>query len=107
MPNTSDAEDTLAFQMRAVGIEFTRQHRFAPPRRWTADFLVAGAVLVEVEGGAWNGGHKRGTAADTDYEKFNQANLDGWTVLRFSTAMVQAGSALATIEAALQTKAAK
>ena len=100
MPATSAAEDLLAFQMKSVGIEFTRQYRFAPPRRWTADFMLDGGVLIEVEGGAWSGGHKRGHAADTDYEKFNEATLAGWTVLRFSTAMVDAGIALATIERA-------
>jgi very-short-patch-repair endonuclease len=101
MTTTSTAEDALAFQMKAVGIEFTRQYRFAPPRRWTADFMLDDRFLVEVEGGAFNGGHKRGAAADTDCEKQNAAQMSCWICLRFTPAMVIDGSALATIEAAL------
>ena len=104
MPQVSAGEESLAFQMKALGIRFERQVRFAPPRRWTFDFVVPvgmSKMAVEVEGGNWSGGHKRGAAADTDYEKFNEAALSGWWVLRFSTAMVEDGRAIATIERAL------
>ena len=96
----SAGEETLAFQLRAAKIDFDREYRFGAPRRWRADFRV-GDWLIEVEGGQWSGGHKRGAAADTDTEKQNQAVIDGWRPLRFTTAQVTDGRALATIERAL------
>jgi len=104
----SQGEDLLAFQLKAAGIKFEREYRFDPSRRWRFDFMVETPweevpfdLAVEVEGGAWSGGHKRGTAADTDCEKSNTAAIAGWTVLRFTPAMVEDGRALQTIERAL------
>jgi hypothetical protein len=102
----SQGEETLAFQLKAAKIPFEREYRFAPPRRWRFDFIILGGdflpdYAVEVEGGAWTGGHKRGVAADTDCEKANAAALKGWYVLRFTPAMVEDGRALQTIERAL------
>jgi very-short-patch-repair endonuclease len=102
----SAGEEMLAFQLRAAKICFEREYRFAPPRRWRFDFVLPGTgkdLAIEVEGGAWNGGHKRGAAADTDCEKANAAVLRGWNVLRFTPAMVEDGRALATIEKSLRT----
>lgn len=98
----SEGEELLAFQLRAAGIAFAREWRFAPPRRWRFDFVLTAYphdnVAIEVEGGAFNGGHKRGKAADTDTEKSNAAVMAGWRVLRFTTSQVESGVALATIE---------
>jgi very-short-patch-repair endonuclease len=101
-PNKSQGEDELARQLDALGIAYEREWRFAPPRRWKVDFrLMAGEWGVEVEGGQWSGGHKRGTAADSDTEKSNAALLSGFKILRFTPGQVQRGEALQTIEAAL------
>ena len=99
----SDAEETLAFQLRAVGIAFDREVQFAPPRRWRADFVVRpGAILVEVDGGTWAGGrHTTGTGFAADCEKLNEATLLGFRVLRVTPSMVESGSALALVERAL------
>jgi len=37
-----------------------------------------------------------------DCEKYNQASLDGWTLLRFTGDQIKSGEALQTIEKALQ-----
>ena len=96
----SAGEATLAFQLKAAKIAFEREFRFGAPRRWRSDFRI-GEWLIEVEGGAFSGGHKRGAAADTDTEKQNAAVIDGWRPLRFTTSQVQSGYALQTIEKAL------
>jgi very-short-patch-repair endonuclease len=99
----SDGEIHLARDLTAAGIAHEREFRFHPKRQWRSDFRI-GKWLIEVEGGVWNGGHKRGLAADTDCEKQNEAEMAGWRCLRFTTAMVRDGRALATIERALSEK---
>lgn len=89
----SPGEAALALQLQALRIDFDREFKFCPDRRWRADFRV-GRVLVEVEGGIWNGGrHTRGTGFENDCEKYNWAALNGWLVLRYSTRQVMAGQA--------------
>ena len=100
-PNKSQGEDELARQMSALGIDFETQYRWNPNRRFKADFRVGEGWLVEVEGGAWNGGHRRGVEANKDCERQNDAMMLGFRVLRFTPYMVETGEAIAVIEAAL------
>jgi len=108
----SQGEEMLAFQLKAAGIDYHTEHRFAPPRRWRFDFVIEGPWMtdaplpnprfaVEVDGGSWSGGHRRGVQADAECEKFNQATMDGWPVFHVTPAMVENGRALQTIERAL------
>jgi very-short-patch-repair endonuclease len=99
----SKAEDDFAFHLRAVGIDAVRQYRFAPPRKWLADFAILDeSILIEIEGGVFVGGrHTRGTGYTNDIEKYNAATLDGWRLLRFTTDHVNDGSALRTVMLAL------
>lgn len=91
---SSAAEILFAFQLRVSGIEHEREYRFAPPRRWRADFRIRD-VLVEVEGGAWSGGrHVRGAGFEADCEKYCEAVVLGYRVLRVTPAMVDDGRAL-------------
>jgi len=100
----SKLEETLLLQVTATGLPRPeREYRFATPRRWRFDFAYPGCKLaVEVEGGVWvNGRHTRGAGYQSDCEKYNAAALAGWRVLRFTTAMIRSGEALATLEQAL------
>jgi hypothetical protein len=99
--NKSAGEDELARQLAALKIPYEQQFRWNPARRFKADFRVAG-WLIEVEGGAWNGGHRRGAEANKDCERQNDAMLLGFRVLRFTPYMVQTGEAIGVIEAALK-----
>lgn len=82
--------------------------RFAPPRRWRADFLWGKQMLiVEVHGGTWNrGGHVRGKQFASDCDKANEAQLLGYTYLTFTTDHVYDGRATATVRRALESRAA-
>lgn len=94
------AEDTLDFQLRAVGLDgWVREYRFDPSRRWRADFAFpASRILVEVEGGTWqHGRHTRGAGYAADCEKYNAATEQGWRVLRYTSEMVKSGQAVAQI----------
>ena len=98
----SDAEETLAFHLRALKIPYEREIRFDPPRRWRFDFAIGEDLAIEVEGGTWQSGrHTRGSGFEQDCEKYNRATLLGWRILRFTPAMIEDGRALKTIEEAL------
>jgi very-short-patch-repair endonuclease len=100
----SALEDAFAVQLRATGAPAPeREYRFAPPRRWRFDFAWRFARLaVEIEGGAWTRGrHTRGDGFTRDLEKYNEAVLAGWRVLRFTAAHVRSGYALAATRRAL------
>jgi very-short-patch-repair endonuclease len=52
-------------------------------------------IAVEIEGGVFtSGGHSRGKGYEKDCEKYNAAVKLGWRVLRYSTDMVLAGTAI-------------
>ena len=89
--------------MRTAGLNPEYEYRFHPPRRWRFDFAFPDKkVAIECEGGIFtNGRHTRGKGFAQDCEKYNQASLDGWVLLRFTGRMITDGTALQTIEAAL------
>ena len=62
-------------------------------------------IAVETEGGTWNRGrHVRGRGFEKDAEKYNQAALLGWVVLRVTGAMIRDGRAMAYLGAALNSR---
>lgn len=100
----SELEESMALQMRAVGLpEPVREYRFHPPRRWRFDFAWPDRMLaLEVEGATWaRGRHTRGSGFALDCSKYNQAVLDGWRVLRVTGEMVGSGEALGLVERAV------
>lgn len=100
----SKLEDLLARHMQLCKMpEPKKEYRFHPDRRWRFDFAFPDIKLaVEVEGGTWNGGrHTRGSGFAADCEKYNEAVLLGWRVLRFDSKAVTSGQAVSTILNAL------
>jgi very-short-patch-repair endonuclease len=100
----SELEETLLFHLRAVGLpEPEREAMLVPGRRWRVDFVWrAAGLVVEVEGGVWQGGrHTTGAGFSRDIEKYNSLTLLGYHVLRFTGDMVKDGRAVAVIERAL------
>jgi very-short-patch-repair endonuclease len=81
-----------------------RERRFAPPRRWRFDYAwPAQRLALEIEGGTWTGGrHVRGRGYEADCEKYSEAALRGWRVLRVTTTMLNDGRVLAMLERALR-----
>jgi very-short-patch-repair endonuclease len=64
----------------ALGQEF----KFHPTRKWRADFVHhPSRTLIEVEGGIHGyGRHNRASGFIADTEKYLEANLLGWRVIR-------------------------
>lgn len=103
----TNAEDVLNFQLRAAKVpEFVRQYRYAPPRKFRADFAWVLpppiGLLVEVQGGIYTRkAHGSVTGVLADIERLNVATLAGWRVIRVTPDMVKDGTALQLIEEAL------
>ncbi len=104
LPSTksgSSGEQFLLVQFRSAGVPLPlTQYRFCPTRKWAFDFAWPEQMLaVEVEGGIWvRGRHNRGSGFLADCEKYNEAAILGWRVLRFPTELVDQGTALTTVE---------
>jgi very-short-patch-repair endonuclease len=110
----SAAETLLAVQLEQAGIPFEPEYRFAPLRKWRADFAINAIVprlkhtlgpaqlLIEIDGGAFVAGrHSRGTGVEADCEKQSAAAILGYRVIRVTPAQVDDGRALSWIRQAL------
>jgi len=101
----SDLETTLSFHLRAtVGPVFEREYRFHPTRKWRFDFAFLGPKLaVEVDGGIWVGGrHNTGTGVENDCEKYTEAAILGWRIIRVTGKQIKTGYALNAVLRALK-----
>ncbi len=66
---------------------WTAEHRFHPVRRWRLDFAhLKHKIAVEIEGGIFAKarlGHTTGIGYKKNMEKYNEAAILGWRVLRY------------------------
>ena len=100
----SDLEAEMALFIRVNNLpEPEREYRFHPKRRWQFDFAWPGVMLaLEVEGGVYSGGrHTTGSGFTGDCEKYNEALIRGWRVLRVTGEQVESGAALDWVRRAL------
>lgn len=101
----SDLEESLVAELHALGeTDFQREFRFHPTRRWRFDLAWPDLLVAcEIEGGTWNGGrHTRGSGFEGDCEKYNEAALLGWSVLRVTSKMVKDGTARRNVRTLLR-----
>ena len=79
----------------AQGPPLEREVRFHTSRRWRADFAHMGSrTLIEIEGGIFipgGGRHNRGGGYAKDAEKYLEAVLAGWTVIRLTAKQLEIG----------------
>jgi very-short-patch-repair endonuclease len=90
----SRLESRFLFLWRvAQGPPLEREVKFHPSRRWRADFAhLESRTLIEIEGGiflAGGGRHNRGSGYAKDAEKYLEAALLGWRVLRLTRAQLE------------------
>ena len=100
----SPLERAFLTRLRQQGFpEPVREFKPIPNRRWRVDFAWPEyGLLVEIEGGTWSGGrHTRGKGFEDDCRKYGRLVLDGWRVLRFTSGMVEDGSALEMLDGIL------
>jgi very-short-patch-repair endonuclease len=92
----SKLESQFLFLWRvAQGPALEREVKFHPTRKWRADFgHLESRTLIEIEGGiylAGGGRHNRGGGYAKDAEKYLEAALAGWRVLRLTAAQLEIG----------------
>jgi hypothetical protein len=75
------------FWLEAGGSPLEKEFRFAPPRKWRADYVhMPSMTIIEIEGGVWTGGrHTRAQGFINDARKYNAARLLGFSVFRLPT----------------------
>ena len=83
--------NNLAFYFPTAILEY----RFAPLRKWRFDAAwISEKVALEVEGAIWTQGrHTRGQGYLNDMEKYSEAAILGWRVLRVTWKQVKNGEA--------------
>lgn len=73
-------------------IDLHREYRFAPPRRYRADFChPASQVIIEIQGGIWQAGrtgHSSGKGIERDCEKLSLATSRGWACFLLTERMI-------------------
>lgn len=111
--HASEPERALLTLLRYEGIVEPRtEYPFHETRKWRFDFAwPIMRVACEVEGGTYPmkqpdgsirpGRHSHPATFERDAEKYNEAAILGWTVLRVTPHMIEDGRAVATIKRAL------
>jgi hypothetical protein len=87
------------------------EYQFHANRKWRFDFCWkqhGSLVACEVEGGIWmqtetgrSKGHAHPERFEADCEKYNEAALYGWLVIRVTPKMIRDGRAIDWLERAL------
>jgi len=82
---TSHLEETFASMLKGWGIDFEREYKAIPNRRYRWDFFIPRInALVEINGGIWTkGAHSSGVGLKRDYVKNNLAVTYGFPCLYY------------------------
>ncbi len=103
----------LLEQIRLAGLpEPIAEYVFHANRNWRFDFCWRGdglLVACEIEGGIWmqtdtgrSKGHAHPERFEQDCEKYNEAALYGWTLIRVTPDMIRDGRAIDWLDRALR-----
>jgi len=97
-PRDRRAYDPVVLWCRASRVpEPELEFVFASPRKWRFDYAWprgSRLLALEQEGAAWlTGRHTRGKGFEADCEKYAEAAILGWTVLRATPEQIQNGTA--------------
>jgi hypothetical protein len=83
------APDTLIeLTLSQLNLKYFKEYRFHEKRRWRFDYLVPELMTaIEIEGATFaDGRHTRGKGYANDCEKYNNAQILGYKVLRYPIA---------------------
>jgi very-short-patch-repair endonuclease len=99
------AQRLLLGHLRAIGLwhDYRVEYPFAEGRRFRFDIAdMTSRIGYECDGGQWSGGHMRGKALESQYEKDRLAQILGWKVFRFTNRQILNGEAKAWMAAHIE-----
>lgn len=87
-----------------LGIDLIQEYRFDKKRKWRFDYcLPEKMIALEVEGGIWTQGrHTRGKGYQSDMEKYSEASVQGWILIRRTPDQLMSEETLRLIREALK-----
>jgi hypothetical protein len=92
----------IPIKIDGVSLPIVRRHRFHPTRNWEFDFAIVDhgmKIAIEYEGGIYfHQGHTRPVRFRGDMQKYNEATILGWHILRFGPDETRTGDARLTVE---------
>lgn len=98
--------NSLASIFSILKVDPVKEHRFHDTRRWRFDYAFPDIKLAVEYEGIFSGKSRHTTLKgyDGDAEKYNEAVLLGWRVLRVTALSLRDGRAFRQIEQALKPK---
>lgn len=96
----SEVEELFALHLRCEKIEFDRETRLIPQRKFRWDFVIE-SLAIEIQGGTFKGsrgGHTSGLGYQKDCEKMQLVVMEGYTPLYFTSDDVRKGTAIKVIK---------
>lgn len=83
-----------------INKEVIPEYRFHPTRKWRFDYAIPEfKIAIEIDGGVFiQGRHNRGSGYVKDMEKFNEAAILGWRILRFTPQQIKKEQWIETIK---------
>jgi very-short-patch-repair endonuclease len=105
----TDYKQSLLEQIRGAELPQPKSElKFNEDRKWRFDFYYENPkIAIEYEGGIFDkgaSGHSSVSGIMRDIEKYNEAALAGWTVIRVTAQSVASGAAIRYIKKALEKK---
>jgi hypothetical protein len=96
----SEVEELFALELKSHKIQFEREVRLIPQRKFRWDFVIEG-LAIEIQGGTFKGsrgGHTSGMGYQKDCEKMQLVVMEGHTPLYFTSDDVRKGRAIKVIK---------
>jgi len=89
----TNSQRLLGIHLDELGVDFLRESKFCD-RDWRLDIVLPHHMIaIEISGGNWTGGHRRGHAQEDEYDKLNEAQQRGYKVFQFTNDQVDCGYA--------------
>lgn len=86
-----------------------QEYTFHHERKWRFDYAIPNLkIAIEQEGGIWlkgKSGHSSGKGISRDMEKYNEANLLGWIVIRRTPEQLIKQETLNLVKCAIERRA--
>jgi hypothetical protein len=90
----SEAQILLGIHIKELGMRPAYEVHVPAGSNYRFDVCCMGLnVLIEISGGNFSGGHRRGTKQEDEYTKINRAQMSGYKVYQFTNRQVLSGEA--------------